>query len=268
MTKGELKVIRSNEISVLAKTNEQFSELFKIIFYKNSHNKSALFITFPYFNLNNGIVSKLVFPGGKKSVDALSLEETGSLTTHMVKYSHWEDGNTHFSQDGKVYSKIRNLSTPLNEAAGHIFTIQLQGLSGFSKRHDLSKRLSRNKTDIDFTINSTFDALKFSGWWFDTAGMVQNVQLGGPQMQIRLKDGTLKQGFALGPDDPIYPEAFLFLSCEIIPKLNMTDETLLTFIGGFDKTARLEDDATFLSFIYPVTNYEELLKKLPTIDLS
>lgn len=266
MKTGEFRVIRSKKISVLAKLSNQFTELFQIIFYSNSKNQMALFVTFPYFKDNKGIVSKLVFPGGMSRVDSLSLSATGSVTSHLVKYSHWEDGNVHFSQDDKVYTNIRNRSTPLDIEAGHIFSIQLQGLSGFTKRDTLKKLFTTNKTDIDFAINNDFKALKFTGWWLDSTGMTQNMKVSGPQMQIKLKDGTYKTGFALASPKPKFPETFLFLSCENIPLLNRDDESLLTFVGGFDKSTRFEEDAAFLSFIYPVTNYEELIQKIPTID--
>ena len=64
-------------------------------------------------------------------------------------------------------------------------------------------------------------------------------------------------------------EFALLLTCESIPKLNKTEQTCLTFIGGFDPPSvinNLEVDTNMLALSYPANNYEELKKSVGCID--
>lgn len=264
---GEMIVHRAKKFNILALKENKFFELFKIRFYSNAQNQFAIFVLFPHFSKSKGILSKLVMPANQKKVKRLSLVPSGNLTTHLVKYSHWEDGNTHFSQDNKIVTSVRNLSSPLTSEVGHIFTVQLQGLEGYHIRPNLQKRKDDKITDLDFDIKDENTCLKFTGWWFDSTYITQNMKKGGPVIQIKMPDGTYKRGFAIAPPQEMkYPKYFLFLSGEIIPILSKRQKNLLTFIGGFDKPKPLTEDFHFLSFIYPVWGFNRLLQKLPNID--
>lgn len=268
MKKGELKVLRAYKFTILVRQNNEFFKLFKIIFNNNKRGGFSIIVSFPYFLKKNGILSKLMFPANTHQVAKLSLEESGSLSSHLVKYSHWEDGKTHFSQEGKVFTSIRNNSVPLNVEAGHIFSIQLQGMEDFEKKPNLIKKNSIKDIEIDYALQNPAEALKFTGWWLTSEGMVQNIKIGGPQMQIRLKNGEYKQGFALMPANPKYNNCFLFLSAEIMSTLDKTTGSVLSFIGGFEKNKKFSEDTSFLSFIYPVSDFESMKNKMPSIDFS
>lgn len=267
LPKGELIVHRSKKFNVLANKAGTLYELFKLIFYKNSKNQFAILITFPYLKQGNGILSKLRFPAGKKYIKRLSLVPSGSLTTHLVKYSHWQDGNVHFSQDRKIVTTFKNTSFPLNGDPGHLFSIQLQGLEGFTTRNTAVKRNSQKEIDLDATINKDLEALKFTGWWFNSKKINQNMKKGGPIVQIKMDDSTYKVGFAIAPYPfDILPDHFLFLSVEKIPLLTKTQKSILSFIGGFDPHNDISKDLNFLALIYPASNFKRLINKIPLID--
>lgn len=267
MNDKTIKTLKAQKFSVLAKLKGEFYKLFQIIFNKNKANQFSIIVSFPYFKENKGILSKLTHSANSSTPQNLSLQESGSLSSYLVKYSHWEDGNTHFSQDGKVYTTIKNKSIALDKVANHIFTIQLQGLSGFEKKDNLIKKQTKKNTEIDFDIkNQDNMTLKFTGWWFDMNEIDKSTIPGGPELIYRMQENEIKRGLALSPTYPKYPSLFLFLSAELKPLLNKDDKTLLTFIGGFDKTKRIDEDASFLSFIYPTSDFEQLKSQLPSID--
>ncbi len=75
----------------------------------------SLIVDFPYFSLNQGIVANV--PAGDhpgQSTD-VQLPDHGQLTSHRVKYSHKLDGESHFSQTGKVYTRMRNRAKSLRQ---------------------------------------------------------------------------------------------------------------------------------------------------------
>ena len=264
-------VLRSKRFGVHVKSNGILYEIFQIIFHLSKSSQNfQIFVTFPKFISSNGLVSKVTFPANKKKAKKLSLVPGGKTTSHLVKYSHAENGYAHFSQDKKVYGNvIYNQSNPLTKTTDHLFTIQIQGINGFTSTKT-SKRKTIKTIDIDFELKDSQKAIKFTGWWYNVKNIRVNQKNGGPLAQMKMNDGTYKKGFLISfPEGSKYDQYFLFLAGELIPLLSKKKQSLLTFIGGFDKKEIANDlskDMNFLSFIYPASNYKKLLKKINTID--
>jgi hypothetical protein len=264
-------VHRAAKFRVCIKYDGTRYEVFQVIFHlSKSTNKFQIFVVFPQFISSKGLVSKVAFPANKKKANKLSLVPTGKTTNYLVKYSHAENGYAHFSQDKKVYGNmIYNQSNPLTDTTDHLFTIQIQGLSGFSSTI-FSKRKDAKITDLDFELKDNQKAIKFTGWWYNVKNIRVNQKNGGPLAQMKMNDGTYKMGFLISlPTRSKYEQYFLFLTGELIPLLSKKKQSLLTFIGGFDKKKIANDlskDMNFLSFIYPASDYNKLLKKINTID--
>lgn len=264
-------VHRAKKFRVYIKHNQKLYEIFQVIFHlPKLTNKLQIFVAFPEFMSSKGLVSKVTFPANKKKAKKLSLVPGGKTTSHLVKYSHAENGYAHFSQDKKVYGNvIYNQSNPLTDTTDHLFTIQIQGLGGFDSMIT-SKRKDSKITDLDFELKDDQKALKFTGWWYNVKNIRVNQENGGPLAQMKMNDGTYKVGFLISlPTGSKYDQYFLFLTGELIPLLSKRKQSLLTFIGGFDKKEIANDlskDMNFLSFIYPASDYNKLLKKINTID--
>jgi len=262
---------RSAKFRVHVKYKETLREIFQIIFHlPKSTQKLQIFVVFPKFISSQGLVSKVTFPANKKKAKKLSLLPGGKTASHLVKYSHAENGYTHFSQDKKVYGNvIYNQSNPLTDTTDHLFTIQIQGLDGFTSS-TVSKRKDVKLTDIDFELKEDQKAIKFTGWWYSVKNIRVHQKNGGPLAQMKMNDGKYKKGFLISlPDGSKYDQYFLFLAGELIPMISKKKQPLLTFFGGFDKKDIANDlskDMNFLSFIYPASNYKKLLKKINTID--
>lgn len=271
MARTVTNVHRAKKFRVYIRYKQKLYEIFQIIFHlSESTQKLQIFIVFPEFISSKGLVSKVTFPAGQKKAKKLSLVPAGKTTSYLVKYSHAENGYAHFSQDKKVYGNvIYNQSNPLTDTTDHLFTIQIQGLSGFSSTI-FSKRKDTKITDLDFELKDDQKALKFTGWWYNVKNIRVNQKNGGPLAQMKMYDGTYKKGFLISlPTGSKYDQYFLFLTGELIPLLSKKKQSLLTFIGGFDKkeiASDLSKDMNFLSFIYPASDYNNLLKKINTID--
>lgn len=264
-------VHRSLKFRVHVKYHGKLFEIFQVVFHlSKSTQKFQIFVIFPKFISSRGLVSKVTFPANKKKVNKLSLVPGGKTTSHLVKYSHAEDGYAHFSQDKKVYGNvIYNQSNPLTDTTDHLFTIQISGLDGFTSP-TTSKRKDIKITDLDFELKEEQKAIKFTGWWYNVKNIRVNQKSSGPLAQMKMNDGTYKKGFLISlPDGSKYKQYFLFLAGELIPLFSKKKQSLLTFIGGFDKKIIANDlskDMNFLSFIYPASDYKKLLKKINTID--
>lgn len=263
-------VHRSIKFRVHIKYNGNLYDIFQVIFHlSKSTQKLQIFVIFPEFISSKGLVSKVTFPANKKRAKRLSLVPGGKTTSHLVKYSHAEDGYAHFSQDKKVYGNvIYNQSNPLTDTTDHLFTIQVQGLDGFTSS-SVSKRKDVKITDVDFELKEDQRAIKFTGWWYNVKNIRVHQKNGGPLAQMKI-GGKYKNGFLISlPDGSKYDQYFLFLAGELIPLLSQKRQSLLTFIGGFDRKDIANDlskDMNFLSFIYPASDYKKLLKKINTID--
>jgi cytoplasmic iron level regulating protein YaaA (DUF328/UPF0246 family) len=271
MRKGTLNVLRAEKFNVLVKNKGEYFRVFNLTFHTNKKGQFGIFVSFPYLKNSKGLISRVTFPANKKTAKKISLLPEGKLVTSLVKYSHWEDGNTHFSQTGKSITTLRNLSNPLSNTADHLFTVMIQNLKGYTKRD--KKKSNNREIDIDFDLrDKDMDALKFTGWWYENININQNMETGGPIIQMKMGDGKYKIGFAVStPNNPKYSNFFLFLACEEHPALTKRKGIHLSFIGGFDQKAVANDltkDMHFLSFIYPAFGYNRLLSKIQNIDFA
>ena len=125
-----LTVLRSQKFVIAVETPSGKFKLFQIL----SGRDGSLFIPFPYYKHSSGLLAERTLKGGQKYPSDLNV--AGPLTMHHVKYAHHVDGEAHFSQDGKILTRIRRRANSLQADGGHLFTIQLQGLFDFRKVED------------------------------------------------------------------------------------------------------------------------------------
>ncbi|EKE13629.1 MAG: hypothetical protein ACD_12C00887G0011 [uncultured bacterium] len=263
---------QSKRFTISVKHKDVFYKVLNLVFYQNKNtNKESIIISFPYHSNSKGLLSSITFPRNKKTVKKLSFIPGGKVTSHKIKYSYWEDGNTHFSQDGKIYTfKNKYLSDTLDNSIGHIFTIQFKGLKGFKIKEDI-KKYTTKEIDLDIDLqNEAEDSIKITGWWYNS--LVVH-----PQREEFKKVYILKQdeGFSSlcfpleAPVGSQLSGKILFLC---VRKEFMTKEkgTHLLFIGGFDKkiiSNNINNDLHFLGMLYPARNYNDLKNKIGSVDL-
>ncbi len=246
------------------------------MFQINFGTDGSIYINFPYFKHSQGIASKVLMPKGQSYYKSLSITDNAKVTSHLIKYSHHSSGEALFSKTNKVQTVIRKHSVPLKELGGHFFTISLQGLDGFEvgneKKYD--HHWSPKKSVVQFNYEEEKpEALRFVGVWQPYAEFGKDLVLPigqssyGPQ--FKYADAG---GFVLSPDksNPLYGH-ILVLRVHVIAKLNPDAETILSFIGGFDKKDTILDtsnDSSFLSLLYPAKNPDVMKKNLGSMDLE
>ena len=222
-------------------------------------NKGDIYVNFPYYKHSHGIVARATLPPNATSVN---LADEAGVTSHRIKFSHHMDGNAHFSQSGKVMTKIRNRSVPLRELNGHLFTVSLQNITHFdeAKGAKYNHGCSPERSVITFDATSNeFDGLKFVASWQSldefAKGFPQPIKEDRIGPKFIYKGNPVSFGFFLGPSqqNPMIGHV-LSLRMHAIPKLSNQNESLLTFLGGFDSNIRNSDpskDYHFLALMYP-----------------
>ena len=262
----------SERFVITVETGQDRRKLFQIMFRKSD---GSLFLSFPYYKDVAGLLTLATLRARAQYPASLSLLDGGKVTGHKVKYSHHPDGHVHFSQDGKIRTAIRKRSIPLLEAEGHLFTIQLQGLSDFSEldRKERLPLLSDKKTILNFRFEgSPPDAIKFVGHWHKKTSLLRRISQFGskPWFICEKSDGSTAFGMLLRDAFLESGEDYLLLTCEAIPLVDKGRFSTLTFVGGFDRREIALDhaqDTSFLALAYPATeSYEELRDQIGSVD--
>ena len=258
--------LRARRFIIAFNAGAQTHKLFQVFF---SRRDGSLHVNFPYYQHQYGMASVVEIEGAPNSV---TVGDKGKYTSHRVKYSHHPDGRAHFSQDGRVRSNVRRQAVPLEEIAGHIFTVQLQGINEFDVLS--SRRMSSGSKLVRFGDASEPPGLKFIGWWYprntlDTANPNRD---SGPRTLFQKGTGQMVSGVALAPPTGwSNDDALCLVTCEAVPRVTHTQPSILTFMGGFD-TMEVADDYSqilgFLCLIYPVDEekYDEIVQRRGTID--
>lgn len=266
---GKVFTHQAERFTVCAKHKGLTYKLFDLRFHVNKQGQSGLFVLFPYHKNAKGLLSVTTFPANHKHLKKLSLVPGGRVTSHKVKFSHWADGNVHFSQSGKIFTYGKKLSNPLTEGIGHLFTIHLKGLKGFETKDD-EKEYSTQKIDLDVDLlESNDDTVKFVAWWYDYSMVHPSNHRFTRNYLFKSNNGETHWCFALqAPKTNPLSDKVLFLSSSTE---FMTKEkgSHLLFAGGFDKKEISNDitkDMQFLSMLYPARNYEKMKKQIGSVD--
>lgn len=265
-----LKVFKPKRTTLAAKVAGVRYKLLQIMYGKKD---GSIFISFPYFENTDGLVSLVNFPGGIKQPTDLGLTPGGKVTSHLVKYSHHPDGRAHFSQDSKVRTEVLKNAAPIAEINGHFFTAQLQGLHSYKSESKLTPNSSQKVTlDFDFGEEEP-ESIKIVGRLYSTEVLVKNIvgDVEGPIVPVETNSGEKGVAFLVG--DPIRREheKIMLITGKAIPRLDKNTDTALTFIGGFDHVEIINNTnlgTTFLALAYPVSDYNEMRKKLGTVDFE
>jgi hypothetical protein len=173
-------------------------------------------------------------------------------TTHKIKYNHPIDGNTHFSQTGKLVTRVWNQAEPLNTSIGHFFSLEIAGVGQFRQCAE-GKKAGPNSVQFSFDSDTPVDPVHFHGYWLRTETGDFPADIGNPLI-LNLADGP-KQAIAIAPP----PNSSLYGGMVAIftrpgPADMAVDESdfRLMFTGGFAR--RLADrrvSSSFLAMQYP-----------------
>lgn len=251
----------------------QNSDLHKKIFQINfKSSDGSLFVEFPYAKLGAGRLGIVHCPAG--TPESLHFGENAPATTHSVKYVHHPDGEAHFSQDGKIFTKIRRKAVPLTAARGHIFTVMVQGLRHFADLTQKDVPTPKRGVVPMPVAEGEINALKFVCHLYssvDLAKMLQGSHMDSPWLPIVFEDGRRLVGIVLATKlVQAGQQYFLLVSVEEIRRIAGHTDLYVSLMGGFDPPSIVFDHGrqmSFLMLMYPeVRDMTALLDSVGSVD--
>jgi hypothetical protein len=261
-----IRVFRNDKFIIAVETPAGKFKLFQILCARDG----TIFVPFPYYKHSSAQLSEETIEGGRKFPSDLSV--SGPLTMHRVKYTHHVDGEAHFSQDGKILTKIRRRANSLPSHGGHIFTVQLQGLADFQKVKD-SDLAKKDRAVICMRLESEPTSLKLVGHVYSASELSQRMSFPvdcGPWIRV-VRDQHAYAAAILAVGDSENPtDRLLTLSFEKVPSVFPNQPSGFSFIGGFDAPETAFDhtrDTSFLVLISPAANLPEATQRFGTVDL-
>ena len=271
----DLVAFSSERLVIGVETPTMQKKVFQIIFSKRD---GSLYLGFPYYKHSDGLLTLATIHAKQKYPSSLSLVDGGKVTSHKVKYSHHPDGRCHFSQDGKIFTTGMRIATQFEEMDGHIFTVQFQGLQDFQilTPEECRQTQPAKKTVLNFNFKPQEpEAIKILAHCYRRSRLLAtlNGYDGKPWVRTIKPDGSESIGFLiLNPyyhsPDPMY----LILSCEAIPKIDTTNQSLLTLLAGFDPNRISLDhnlDSRLLVMSYPISgDKNDLINQIGSIDFQ
>ncbi|MFZ2664147.1 MAG: SEC-C domain-containing protein [Patescibacteria group bacterium] len=268
---GKLFTFKAERFNIAAKKDGKTFKLFNIAFNQNRNGQASIIVSFPYLKESQGLLSVATFPKNLTRIEQLSLEPGGKVTSHKIKYSHWMDGNVHFSQDGKIYTLKKDPSDSLVNGVGHLFTIHIKDITGFEEKVD-AKEFTSKIIDLDVEmIDKDKDTVKFTAWWYKETVIHPPRAEFSRIYNFKQEEGVISKGFALqAPDCSPLTESILLL-CARQEHLTEDPGSHILFLGGFDKREIFKDlskDFKFLAMMYPAMDYEDLKTRLGSVDLN
>jgi len=270
--KKTIKRFQSERFVFTVEVEAKRYKVFQIFFGKSD---GSLYISFPYFDNSEGILGIGTLPS-LQSTSQIDLRLGGKVTTNRVKYTHHPDGEVHFSQEGKITTSIRKKALPLENAEGHIFSLQFQGLSHYEidpTPSDHEPTLKRTTLNFRFDANKP-EAIKIVGRWYSAKNLIERSHGEdiGPHVIAQTSDGKIVSTILVGPMKGTRLENHvLMINCEEIPRLDKERDAVLSFVAGFDDPSQFLDPAkaaAFLCLLYPVSDYEKLADQIGTVDIQ
>lgn len=267
---GKLRYVAASKATLTVATPLGHHRIAHVVF---SHD--GIFIQFPYFLNQNGIVSRVEFRLGV-GPHKLKLDEYGKVTSHLVKLSHHTSGRAHFSQDGKVRTEVRRQSFRLDSSIGPVFQLFAFRLGGFGVLDPA--RLKQDRAYIQFASpDSSLVGVNLQGEWRRKREIEANVQaaepLGPNASVVHRKTGVTSQVFFLSPPSPHPLDTHvMMLACSKADPPNDVEKPLVILLGGWDpgETPEGEPAATqtgCLVCLYPIASPEALSRRIGSIDL-
>ncbi|MDD2625812.1 MAG: SEC-C domain-containing protein [Bacilli bacterium] len=273
---------RSEKFLITISLGEERYKLFQIFYLKDG----TICIDCPFFKDKDGALNEVILPPSREpKIDIKPFVDNGKVVSHNIKYSHHPDGRAHFSQDGKIFTKIKKQSVPYDKICGHMFTVMIEGIHYFNKvnskkdfPHGKNKRTVINFEMPIGYLDFEREGLNFIGKLFPISYFEENLdkipslnkdkEMLGPKILLRNDEITVSSIMLSSLDNN--PSSGYILTISPIKRklLSNKDKPSLLFLGGFDdfkKGVDLSQETSFLIFFYPAHHFSNM-DKLENID--
>ena len=269
MTQFELKAYGADRVVMGVHNSSMRKKIFQINFKSKD---GSLFVSVPYAKLGMGRVGVVECPPGNP--ESIQFGDSAPVTMHSVKYSHHPDGEAHFSLDGKVFTRVRRKAVPLTAAAGHLFTLMVQGLHRFDDLNPDDIPSPKRGIVSMPVIEGHIEALKFVGHLHSSSNFAKRLLR--PKMESALmplvrSDGRCLVGAVLATRlTQSNHQYLLVISVEEIKTIAAHTDLYVSLMGGFDPPDIAFDHSrptSFLMMIYPeLSDMSALLESVGSID--
>ncbi len=240
---------RTGRVRILAEWPGRKAKLFGVQFLKD-----GFCVDFAYHPNSRGLLSRQEVATGQTAIHP---NRGGVITSHRVKYSHHVDGRAHFSQDGKILTRVIAQSSPLTGTVQHIFSIELQGLGRF---RPVAQRDQFGNANWQYAREPI--GLHVCGRWLqiENQGDLARIHL---PVTTTFDDGSSRLGLAFVPPETSRLDGLLIL--EVLERSERVSPApwYVAFSGGFVERAGISEPESALYLIYPADHIDYL----PSIDL-
>ena len=272
---------KAEKFVILLNIEGVYRRLFSVQYERRAHGL-GYYVHLPYFDHTEGVLGRLVFDGPPGSQSQISIRDTGTTTTHRLKFVHHPDGEAHFSQDGRVFTQVRTQTLPLTTNQRHLFTVNFWGADAFevAQARDLRGPHSE-RTSIRFDPPAPLPASQIAGRIiaehvsFPPGGISIDPKVAArgtitePIVYMR-GDGSRNHGIPLLPPVPRVDDYFIMLSYVPIDRSSADDAASLTLVGGWSEPEGAAGPLTGLVIHYTDRDPDEwgqLVQDRGTIDL-
>ncbi len=272
-TQGCLTYFRASEYLVSVGTGAESLKVLLISFGADG----SLYVQFPYFMTSEGALRHLEFNGERPFPRSVHLAENGAATKHLVKYTHHVDGEAHFSQSGKVFTKVRRKSFRLDGPIGHVFQLAaFHPEQGFQRLNQSMLKVRR--PSLEFTFPTMPKGVTIVGDWQRIASLEAWARgqslVAGPVLSVgdrksRKTTDWMLLGARLRHGQPSH---VLVLKAMASGVPEGVDDPTVVFIGGWDMhevaspTERVEHSGALLCS-YPAAAERLIEEGAVSIDL-
>jgi hypothetical protein len=243
-----------------------------------SRRDGTIFLSFPYLKFKSGILSAVRFPSDQSGSITFSLAESGKVTSHLAKLSHHPDGQSHFSQDGRLRTEVKRPSFRLTGPIGHLFHFTVYFPREFETFDSARRKLDRPYLRYRFQSGLP-DGLQVSAEWRHKKDIIECIQPAGkdsgPITQVKHKQtGAESTVFFFGQPEgfPLQDHVIMLSVGPVAVPTNVSEATII-LMAGYDphEVENSGDPVTqsgCLCAMYPLHHAEELLERLGTVDFS
>jgi len=235
------QIIKQNEIYLLLSINKEWYRLGKLFFLKDN----SICFAFPQIK-DGGILARSYCPRTTEKTHRIYLEENGKTTKEVVKFTYHANGNVHFSLDGKIYTKVKNKSTPINKKHTHLFSAVYGQPKNLSKITE-NKYNQYQKKGLARIFGNKLSSIYLSFHTFSLEGFDFN------------KYKTSNDFIVMSKNE----KNVLRITCQT-NTIEMKEKCFM-FVGGFKIN---QNDVSFLTAMYPAKDINLLSMLIGSVDIK
>jgi hypothetical protein len=228
----QLVAVDADAYIVCAEVSERTFKIFRLTCARDG----SIYVNFPYIPDGGALIGEVSLSPDTVYPCDLTVGPDFATTVHKVKYAHHPDGEAHFSQTGKILTKIRRKAVSFEDARGHLFTVMAEGVMGFNEL--ATRKSSRKARVIPFGFNPPVNSIKIVAHLHTKPEWASFARYGDPSkpwISVAGRDGNRGVGIVLTTKARRGGNAlYMLLTAQARETQFAENDVQLAFMGGFD----------------------------------